>query len=372
MRSLIPPLLVALAVAANATTIAPPADPVDEADVWWDGPTLGRLTRSVVRLRPAGRGLLIDDASAGVAPMAAGVVLRSGYDGRKKNATRAAGNTTTTSPLPTFIVTTWRAVNPGFTTYTVDTADGAVASATLVHYDLGRPLAVLALDGGAAPPEAGVDVNAGLDGLQVGDPTLGIGLLGEGEDGSPPPSTPGPTPPQAWVAFTGYVQDAAAPLPRAEGVPSPIRNVRCLISRALLARPRLGAGGGVFDASGRLVGLDLEDDLAVAGVSGFRPETHSLPAAYVAAAVREAAAVWRSRAAPSPPSPPLVIHRGDLGVTWHAVPVGTAVANYRMPAALAPMVRVPGFDGPDGTGGVPRVLVAGSVDAGAPSALGLG
>lgn len=349
-------------------------DPVHETDVWWDAPTVASLLHSVVRLRPAGRGLLIDDAAAGVAPMAAGVLLRPGYDGKSVGRVPVAANTTTSSPpLPRFIVTTWRAVNPGFTSYTVDTVDGVSMTATLVWYDVARPIAVLALDGDASS-DIGVDVNAALAGIQVTDPTLHLGLLGEGEDGSPPPNAPS-TPPNAWVAFVGHVQDADAPLPLADGVPSPIRNVRCVVSRSLLAsRPRLGAGGGVFDGVGRLIGLDLEDDLAVAGVSGVRPETHALTAAYVAAAVRDAVTVWRGReklmtatATPLPPITPTLVYRGDIGVTWYAVTVGTATTHYRLPPAMAHLLTPPGYDGPDGPGGPPRVLMVGSVDADAAS-----
>ena len=345
-------------------------DPVDETDVWWDAATVTSLLHSVVRLRPAGRGLLIDDAAAGVAPMAAGVLLRAGYDGKSVGGQAPAANTTTSSPpLPRFIVTTWRAVNPGFTSYTVDTVDGVSMTATLVWYDVARPIAMLALDGDASS-DIGVDVNAALSGIQVTDPTLNLGLLGEGEDGSPPPNAP-TTPPNAWVAFVGHVQDADAPLPRADGVPSPIRNVRCVVSRSLLAsRPRLGAGGGVFDGVGRLIGLDLEDDLAVAGVSGVRPETHALTAAYVAAAVRDAVTVWQGReklmattTTPLPSITPTLVHRGDVGVTWHAVTVGTAVTHYRLPPAVAHLLTPPGYDGTDGPGGPPRVLMVGSVDA---------
>ena len=216
------------------------------------------------------RGLFIDDAASGVASIANGVLLADGVGGAADGAHR-------------FVATTWRAVNPGFANCTVTFSDGGKAVARLVRYDPGRPVAILAVDAAAVAlrPGVGLDADPAAAGLQVGDPLLGVGLA---ED-APTIETPA----DAWSTYVGYAYDLRAPLPRAEGAASPLRNVRALVARSLITRPWLAPGAGLFDVGGNLVGLDIEGDLTTAGVGGKKAETHTLPAVYVRDAVRDAA-----------------------------------------------------------------------------------
>lgn len=352
--------LLAHAAAAGASprttpTIAPPtAPPLDELDAWWAPDTVADMTRAVVRVRPVGRGLALDDAVGGVAPVAAGVLLRRG----------AGGNAT--SSTPRLVITTWRGATPGFTRYALDWVSGERSAATLLWADPTRPVAVLALDE-AIDEGTGVELadERSFAGLQVDDPVATVGLAVDGPDGGAAPAS---LTPESWSAFTSYVYDRRAHLPRNEGASSGVRGATSLMTRALLARPKLGAGNAVFDVAGRLVGLDIQDDLTAAGLTGWGAEAHALPAGYVADAVLDALLVWEAKhgTGTGTGTTTLAPARGDLGVAWVAIPLGAAVAHHRLPPALA--LRPVGFDGADGPGSVPRVLKVGAIDAGSPAA----
>lgn len=236
------------------------------------------------------RGLFIDDAAAGVATVANGVLLAAGVGGAGDGEHR-------------FIAATWRAVNPGFANYTVTFNDGGTALARLARYDPSRPVAILAVDAAVVTDRAGADVDPAAAGLQVGDPLLGVGLVDD---------APADAPANAWSTYVGYAYDLRAALPRAEGVASPARNVRALVARSLITRPWLAPGAGLFDVGGKLVGLDIEGDLTAAGVGGKKAETFTLPAVYVRDAVQDAALELSGVVKP---------RRGDVGaaltlVSW--------------------------------------------------------
>ena len=314
-----------------AGVVAPPTDAVDEVATWFTQDTVARLRAAVVRVAPVGRGLLVDDAVNGVASVATGVLV--------------GGNTT--QPL---VLTTWRAVNQGFANYSLTFADGTTGTAKLARYDLGRPLAVLAVDGGPLR-FTGVEINGGLEGLQVGDPTLAVGL-------SPELAAGGGTPPDAWTEYVGYAYDLRAPLPLVTGAASPLRNIRCVVSRALLTRPQLGASAGVFDASGRLIGLDIMSDLAAAGAGARRPEVHTVPGPYLADAVAEARELLADA----------TLHRGDLGVSLTLIPTGAAVQYYGLPRVVAVASTPDAATTENGGGTAPKVIKVVGVDVDAPAA----
>ena len=214
-----------------AGVVAAPTETVDEVATWFDGPSVAAARAAIVRVSPVGRGLLVDDAAARVATVATGVLVKAGLSDTRR-----------------FVLTTWRAVNPGFANYSLAFVDGSTAPARLLRYDLGRPVAVLVTDGPLPARFVGADINAGMEGVQVGDPTLAVGLVPElSPPGASPPS------PDAWTEYVGYAYDLRAPLPLVMGSPSPLRNVRAFVARSLLTRPTLAASAALFDAAGRVV-----------------------------------------------------------------------------------------------------------------------
>jgi len=319
-----------------AGVVAAPTETVDEVATWFDGPSVSAARAAIVRVAPVGRGLLVDDAAARVATVATGVLVKAGLNDTRR-----------------FVLTTWRAVNPGFANYSLAFVDGSTAPARLLRYDLGRPVAVLVTDGPLPARFVGADINAGMEGVQVGDPTLAVGLVPElAPPGASPPS------PDAWTEYVGYAYDLRAPLPLVMGSPSPLRNVRAFVARSLLTRPTLAASAALFDAAGRVVGLDLEADLAAAGAGARRPEVHTLPGPYLADAVREA----RVRLADG------ALHRGDVGAALTLVPVGAAEQYYGLPKAVGTASTPTDADTVDGGGTAPKLIKVVGIDVASPAA----
>lgn len=329
------------AIQTATDNVAPPTETVNEVATWFTADQVARATGAVVRIAPAGRGLLVDDAAVDIPMVATGVLLA---------ANETAGVTAR------LVLITWRAVNPGFSNYTLTFVDGTVASAKLLRYDLGRPIAVLVVDGPLPARLVGASLNPGLDGLQVGDPTLAVGVR---PDIVQAIGDPDASPVDAWDNYVGYAYDLKAPLPMATGSASPLRNIRCVVSRALLTRPPLAASSGFFDASGRLIGLDLEADLAAAGVSAKQPEVHLLAGPYLADALAEAAMLLAT--------PSTTLHRGDIGVALTLIPTGAAVQYYGLPglvaAAESPLDAATEF----GAGTAPKVIKLVGVDVDSPA-----
>ena len=319
-----------------AGVVAAPTETVDEVATWFDGPSVAAARAAIVRVAPVGRGLLVDDAAARVATVATGVLVKG-----SANATRR------------FVLTTWRAVNPGFANYSLSFVDGTTAPARLLRYDLGRPVAVLVTDGPLPARFVGADINAGMEGVQVGDPTLAVGLTPElTPPGASPPS------PDAWTEYVGYAYDLRAPLPLVMGAPSPLRNVRAFVARSLLTRPTLAAAAVLFDAAGRVVGLDLEADLAAAGAGARRSEVHTLPGPYLGDAVAEAATRLAGGA----------LHRGDIGAALTLIPVGAAEQYYGLSRAVATASVPTDANTVDGGGTAPKLIKVVGVDVASPAA----
>ena len=396
---------------------------VDELATWFSPALVEETRKSVVSVSPVGRGLDID-AAAGPAAGSGGVLLDPGAllvgsRGRSQNSALAAAVPAGTR----FVLTSRRAVSSGFASYEIALVDGRKAAAKLVYIDAFYPVAVLvvvedkgegdvaaALAAGAGSPLVAAATAAARagdgDGAQKVDPatlpfaklypppeddTRVIGSWGAGgatteaaaeqESSSNSsssvvvvePNDPllflGHAPEKgATTTFIGYVSDLRAAFPKSR---SAGRGIRGAIARALVARKSPGPGGGAFDVSGRLFGLDVDRDIrGVVAASDKKAEVYVLPSIYLRDALARAVSgsLRESLLRSSDPKllSSLLRPRADGGFAATLVPLGIAVDRYKLDKHIAEMLRgearISGW--PNAGGTVPKVIKVTGVDAG--------
>ena len=421
----------------DSSRLSAPVD-VDELATWFPPALVDEARRTVVSLSPVGRGLDID-TPAGPAAGSGGILLDSsallvGARGKALNGALAA-----LVPAGTrFVLTSRRAVSSGFASYEIALSDGRKVAARLVYVDAFYPVAVMVVvaeregEEEAATATAKVAAAAGAGSplvpaaaaSQKVDPAslpaatlypppeddarvvgLGGGTATEAEEqeSRPPLSAPPsaassaetvvvePNDPLLFLGhspdsrlastttttttFVGYVSDLRAAFPRTR---TPGRGVRGIIARALVARRSPGPGGGAFDVSGRLFGLDVDRDVrGVVAASDKKAEVYVLPAIYLRDALARAVSaslkeslLLRSEgdAAASSSSSSLSFRRprADGGFAATLVPLGVAVDRYKLNTHIAEMLRSdPRLSGwPNAGGTVPKVIKVAGVDAG--------
>jgi hypothetical protein len=420
----------------DSSRLSAPVD-VDELATWFPPALVDEARRTVVSLSPVGRGLDID-TPAGPAAGSGGILLDSsallvGARGKALNGALAA-----LVPAGTrFVLTSRRAVSSGFASYEIALSDGRKVAARLVYVDAFYPVAVMVVvaeregEEEAATATAKVAAAAGAGSplvpaaaaSQKVDPAslpaatlypppeddarvvgLGGGTATEAEEqeSRPPLSAPPsaassaetvvvePNDPLLFLGhspdsrlasttttttFVGYVSDLRAAFPRTR---TPGRGVRGIIARALVARRSPGPGGGAFDVSGRLFGLDVDRDVrGVVAASDKKAEVYVLPAIYLRDALARAVSaslkeslLLRSEgdAAASSSSSSLSFRRprADGGFAATLVPLGVAVDRYKLNTHIAEMLRsdsrLSGW--PNAGGTVPKVIKVAGVDAG--------
>ena len=421
----------------DSSRLSAPVD-VDELATWFPPALVDEARRTVVSLSPVGRGLDID-TPAGPAAGSGGILLDSsallvGARGKALNGALAA-----LVPAGTrFVLTSRRAVSSGFASYEIALSDGRKVAARLVYVDAFYPVAVMVVvaeregEEEAATATAKVAAAAGAGSplvpaaaaSQKVDPAslpaatlypppeddarvvgLGGGTATEAEEqeSRPPLSAPPsaassaetvvvePNDPLLFLGhspdsrlastttttttFVGYVSDLRAAFPRTR---TPGRGVRGIIARALVARRSPGPGGGAFDVSGRLFGLDVDRDVrGVVAASDKKAEVYVLPAIYLRDALARAVSaslkeslLLRSEgdAAASSSLSSLSFRRprADGGFAATLVPLGVAVDRYKLNTHIAEMLRSdPRLSGwPNAGGTVPKVIKVAGVDAG--------
>ena len=419
----------------DSSRLSAPVD-VDELATWFPPALVDEARRTVVSLSPVGRGLDID-TPAGPAAGSGGILLDSsallvGARGKALNGALAA-----LVPAGTrFVLTSRRAVSSGFASYEIALSDGRKVAARLVYVDAFYPVAVMVVvaeregEEEAATATAKVAAAAGAGSplvpaaaaSQKVDPAslpaatlypppeddarvvgLGGGTATEAEEqeSRPPLSAPPsaassaetvvvePNDPLLFLGhspdsrlastttttttFVGYVSDLRAAFPRTR---TPGRGVRGIIARALVARRSPGPGGGAFDVSGRLFGLDVDRDVrGVVAASDKKAEVYVLPAIYLRDALARAVSaslkeslLLRSEgdAAASSSSLSFRRPRADGGFAATLVPLGVAVDRYKLNTHIAEMLRsdsrLSGW--PNAGGTVPKVIKVAGVDAG--------
>ena len=420
----------------DSSRLSAPVD-VDELATWFPPALVDEARRTVVSLSPVGRGLDID-TPAGPAAGSGGILLDSsallvGARGKALNGALAA-----LVPAGTrFVLTSRRAVSSGFASYEIALSDGRKVAARLVYVDAFYPVAVMVVvaeregEEEAATATAKVAAAAGAGSplvpaaaaSQKVDPAslpaatlypppeddarvvgLGGGTATEAEEqeSRPPLSAPPsaassaetvvvePNDPLLFLGhspdsrlastttttttFVGYVSDLRAAFPRTR---TPGRGVRGIIARALVARRSPGPGGGAFDVSGRLFGLDVDRDVrGVVAASDKKAEVYVLPAIYlrdalaraVSASLKESLLLRSEGDAAASSSSSLSFRRprADGGFAATLVPLGVAVDRYKLNTHIAEMLRSdPRLSGwPNAGGTVPKVIKVAGVDAG--------
>lgn len=412
----------------GGSTPAPRPSPVDvdELATWFSPAVVDEARKAVVGVSPVGRGLDVDNPLAGPAAGSTGILLDSTALLAGSRGAALNGALARFVPAGTrFVLTSRRAVSSGFARYAVALSDGRRAAARLVYEDAFYPVAVLVVVDEREEAEAtetaataaGVAAGAGSPLVAAGasassekvdpaslpaatlypppeDDTRVVGLGGdataaEEQQESPASSLPptsssssstaatvvvepndpllflGQAPDRAAspTTFVGYVSDLRAAFPKTR---TPGRGVRGVIARALVARKSPGPGGGAFDVSGRLFGLDVDRDVrGVVAAADKKAEVYILPAVYLRDALaRAVSASLKENILGATPS--LRRPRADGGFAATLIPLGIAVDRYGLDPHIAEALRAdPRLSGwPNAGGTVPKVIKVAGVDAG--------